>query len=160
MRVLRQTRSVTLKKNCEKRRDRAPDSSAHTANTPSDARASSQGRGEKRGGTRSQPEPSGESSKRQRSDAAPPPDELADDEAPAEPAPKRSRASRAAKPKPPTETNLCIEIGKLLNAADTSVVTFGEVLDKLSAHFSFDARADAKPAIKDMLVKQLKARAK
>ena len=36
-----------------------------------------------RGGTRSQPEPSGESSKRQRSDAAPPPDEVADDEAPA-----------------------------------------------------------------------------
>ena len=36
----RQTRSVTLKKNCEKRRDRAPDSSAHTSNTPSDARAS------------------------------------------------------------------------------------------------------------------------
>ena len=49
----RQTRSVTLKKNCEKRRDRAPDSSAHTSNTPSDARASSQGWGEKRGGTRS-----------------------------------------------------------------------------------------------------------
>ena len=49
----RQTRSVTLKKNCEKRRDRAPDSSAHTSNTPSDARASSQGWGEKRGGLRS-----------------------------------------------------------------------------------------------------------
>ena len=49
----RQTRSVTLKKNCEKRRDRAPDSSAHTSNTPSDARASSQGWGEKRVGLRS-----------------------------------------------------------------------------------------------------------